>query len=81
MAKQPEVIQLAIQGKLEELDRNLGTPEFFQNARCKDADPTLFFAESNSKVAQAKKCAQCALSDKCALIGHGRMPKRASMAP
>ena len=66
MAKHPEVIQLAIQGKLEELDRNLGTPEFFRNARCKDVDPTLFFAESNSKVAQAKEvCSMCPLRQMC----------------
>ena len=66
MAKQPQVIELAIQGKLKELDRDLGTPEFFSEASCKDADPTLFFAESNSKVAHAKKvCASCPIQQLC----------------
>ena len=66
MTKRPEVIQLAIQGKLELLDRDLGTPAFFSNANCKDADPTIFFAESNSKIAQAKQvCAGCPIQQMC----------------
>ena len=66
MTKRPEVIQLAIQGKLELLDRDLGTPAFFIDANCKDADPTIFFAESNSKIAQAKQvCAVCPIQQLC----------------
>jgi WhiB family redox-sensing transcriptional regulator len=66
MTKRPEVVQLAIQGRLEELERDLGTPAFFADSKCKDADPTLFFAESNSKVAQAKDvCATCPIRQKC----------------
>jgi predicted RecB family nuclease len=66
MTKRPEVVQLAIQGRLEELERDLGTPDFFADSKCKDVDPTLFFAESNSKVAQAKDvCAACPIRQKC----------------
>jgi WhiB family redox-sensing transcriptional regulator len=66
MTKRPAIINLAIQGKLELLDRDLGTPAFFSDANCKDADPTLFFAESNSKIAQAKEvCASCPIQQMC----------------
>lgn len=66
MTKRPSVINLAIQGKLELLERDLGTPAFFSNANCKDADPTLFFAESNSQIAQAKGvCASCPIQQMC----------------
>lgn len=66
MAKRPEVIQLAIQGKLELLERDLGTPVFFAESKCKNADPTLFFAESNSKIAQAKEvCVGCPIRKMC----------------
>lgn len=66
MAKRPQVVELAIQGKLEELDRDLGTPAFFADAGCKDADPTLFFADSNSKIARAKEvCASCPIQPMC----------------
>ena len=66
MQKRPEVIQLAIQGKLELLDRALETPAFFADANCKNADATLFFAESNSKIARAKAiCAECPIKIMC----------------
>lgn len=66
MTKRPEVIQLAIQGKLELLNRELGTPAFFSNAECKEADPTLFFGESNSEIARAKEvCASCPIKQMC----------------
>jgi WhiB family redox-sensing transcriptional regulator len=66
MAKRPQVVELAIQGKLEELDRDLGTPAFFVDAGCQDADPTLFFAESNSRIARAKQlCAGCPIQRMC----------------
>ena len=66
MAKRPQVVELAIQGKLEVLDRDLGSPAFFADAGCKDADPTLFFADSNSKIARAKEvCANCPIQPMC----------------
>lgn len=66
MSKRPAVVQLAIQGKLEELERDLGTPGFFADSKCKNADPTLFFAESNSKIAQAKEvCVSCPIRKMC----------------
>ena len=66
MQKRPEVIQLAIQGKLEFLDRALETPSFFADASCKNADATLFFAASNSKIAQAKAiCNNCPIRPLC----------------
>lgn len=66
MAKRPQVVELAIQGKLEELDRDLGTPEFFVDAGCKDSDPALFFDESSSKIARAKEvCASCPIQQMC----------------
>ena len=66
MSKRPAVVQLAIQGNLEELERDLGTPAFFGDSKCKNADPNLFFAESNSKVAQAKEvCVSCPIRQMC----------------
>jgi len=64
--KRPEVIQLALQGKLELLDRALESPAFFADASCKDADATLFFAASNSKIAHAKAiCNNCPIRQMC----------------
>jgi WhiB family transcriptional regulator, redox-sensing transcriptional regulator len=66
MAKQPEVVQLAIQGKLELLDRELGMPLFFRDANCKDADPNLFFSESLSQNKAAKEvCFVCPIRQQC----------------
>jgi len=71
MTNRPEVITLALQGLIAEIDFTPARAEFMDRGNCKDAqDPDLFFSEDTSGIRQAKIiCATCPVRVKCLEYG------------
>jgi Transcription factor WhiB len=66
MTKRPEVVNLALKGKMHLLEDIAAYPNFGSEAICTQADPELFFSEVAEDVLKAKSlCATCPLVAAC----------------
>ena len=66
MTKRPEIVDLALQGKLHLLEDVTVYPMFGDSALCIDADPEIFFSEEKEDVSKAiAMCNSCPLIASC----------------
>lgn len=74
MTNRPEVITLAMQGLLRELDFTPANTNFMDSGNCRAAqDPDIFFSEDAAGISQAKMiCAECPVRLKCFQFGNSQ---------
>jgi WhiB family redox-sensing transcriptional regulator len=66
MTKRPEVVNLALKGKMHLLEEIATYPNFGPEAVCTEVDPDLFFSEGDADILKAKSiCVGCPLVAAC----------------